>query len=301
MSAETVSVADPHPRKRASALGVEIAYAEAGAGDPIVLLHGNPTSSYLWRNVIPHLAGLGRCLAPDLIGMGRSGKEPQGRYRFADHARHLDAWFDALGLARNVVLLGHDWGGALGFDWARRNPGRVQGIAYTETIVAPLAWDDWPENARGIFQALRSPAGEALILEKNVFVERILPSAILRKLGPEEMDAYRRPFAGAEADRRPTLAWPREIPIAGEPKDMVETVAAYGRFLAASPLPKLFLNAEPGSILLGRQREICRRWPNQVETTVAGAHFVPEDSPHAIGRAVAAFLARLRKPRGAAS
>jgi haloalkane dehalogenase len=279
------------PAERSVAvLDSTMAYLESGAGRPIVFLHGNPTSSYLWRNVMPHLAGLGRCLAPDLIGMGRSGKNSAGRYRFVDHARYLDAWFEAVGVARDAVLVVHDWGSALGFHWARRHPARVRGIAYMEAIVTPVTWADWPENARGIFQALRSPAGEALVLEKNVFVERILPASILRKLSPEEHDAYRRPFIEPGESRRPTLTWPREIPIEGEPKDVHDIVADYGAWLAETELPKLFVNAEPGSILVGRQREVCRAWPNQNEVTVKGSHFIQEDSPDEIGRAVAAFV-----------
>jgi len=275
------------------ALDSTMTYLESGAGKPIVFLHGNPTSSYLWRNVMPHLAGLGRCLAPDLIGMGRSGKNPAGRYRFVDHARYLDAWFDGAGVTRDAVLVVHDWGSALGFHWARRHPERVRGIAYMEAIVAPLTWADWPDNARGIFQAMRSPAGEDLVLEKNVFVERILPAAILRKLAPEDHDAYRRPFAEPGEARRPTLSWPREIPIEGEPADVTEIVTQYGAWLAKSNVPKLFINAEPGSILVGRQREICRAWPNQTEVTVKGVHFIQEDSPNEIGRAVAGFVRKL--------
>jgi haloalkane dehalogenase len=279
------------PARRATAvLDSTMAHVESGAGRPIVFLHGNPTSSHLWRNVMPHLAGLGRCLAPDLIGMGRSGKNPAGHYRFVDHARYLDAWLEAVGVARDAVLVVHDWGSALGFDWARRHPERVRGIAYMEAIVAPLAWVDWPENARGIFQAMRSPAGEELVLKKNVFVERILPASILRTLSPEEHDAYRRPFAEPGEARRPTLAWPREIPIDGEPADVAGIVARYGAWLAESPVAKLFVNAAPGSILTGRQREICRAWPNQTEVTVKGAHFIQEDSPDEIGRALADFV-----------
>ena len=270
-----------------------MAYVEAGQGKPIVFLHGNPTSSYLWRNVMPHLAGLGRCLAPDLIGMGKSGKNPAGRYRFVDHARYLDAWFDAVGVARDAVLVVHDWGSALGFHWARRHPDRVRGIAYMEAIVTPVTWADWPENARKVFQAMRSPAGEEMVLEKNVFVERILPASIIRKLSPEELDVYRRPFAEAGEARRPTLTWPREIPIEGEPKDVHDIVTAYGAWLAESPMPKLFINAEPGSILVGRQREVCRTWPNQTEVTVKGVHFIQEDSADEIGEAVAAFVRKL--------
>ena len=239
---------------------------------------------------MPHLAGLGRCLAPDLIGMGRSGKNPSGSYRFVDHARYLDAWFETAGVARDALLVVHDWGSALGFHWARRHPDRVRGIAYMEAIVTPLTWADWPENARGIFQAMRSPAGEDLVLQKNVFVERILPASILRKLTQEEHDAYRRPFAEPGESRRPTLTWPREIPIEGMPRDVHDIVAAYGAWLAESPVAKLFVNAAPGSILVGRQREVCRAWPNQNEVTVKGSHFIQEDSPDEIGRAVAAFV-----------
>jgi haloalkane dehalogenase len=276
-------------------LGTSIAYRESGSGRAVVFLHGNPTSSYLWRNVIPHIEGGARCLAPDLVGMGDSGPSlTQGpeRYTFADHARHLDAWFDALGL-NGVVLVGHDWGGALGFDWASRNPDRVAGIAYMETIVCPVTWTDWPEAARAIFQAMRSPAGEEIVLEKNVFVERILPASILRKLEPEEMEAYQRPFAEPGERRRPTLTWPRQIPVEGEPREVAMRVEAYGRWLEASSVPKLFINAEPGSILVGRLREYARSWPNQRELTVRGSHFIQEDSPVEIGTAIAGFLAAL--------
>ncbi|HEX6347933.1 MAG TPA: haloalkane dehalogenase [Candidatus Dormibacteraeota bacterium] len=280
--------------KRAAVLGTEMAYRESGdaGAPPVVFLHGNPTSSYLWRNVIPEVDRVARCLAPDLVGMGESGPSASGEYTFAEHARHLDAWLDTLEV-RDAVLVGHDWGGALGFDWALRNPERVRGLAYMETIVQPVTWDDWPEAARRIFQAMRSPAGEELVLEKNVFVERILPASILRPLEPEEMEAYRRPFAEAGEKRRPTLAWPRQIPIEGEPADVTERVTAYGAWLATSPLPKLFINADPGSILTGRQRDYCRTWPNQKEVTVRGSHFIQEDSPQEIGRAIATFVSEL--------
>ena len=291
--AETISAADFPARRRIGVLGVEMAYVDQGGGAPVVFLHGNPTSSYLWRNVLPHVAPLARCLAPDLIGMGRSGPNPAGSYRFADHARFLDAWFDALDL-RETILVVHDWGSALGFDWARRHPDRVAGLAYMEAIVRPVSWAEWPENARKVFQAMRSPAGEEMVLEKNVFVERILPASVLRKLAEEEMAAYRAPFAEAGERRRPTLTWPRQIPVDGEPADVVALVEGYGRWLAASPLPKLFVNAEPGSILVGAQRELCRAWPNQREVAVKGTHFIQEDSPHEIGRAVAAFVRDVR-------
>jgi haloalkane dehalogenase len=280
---------------RVKVLDTEMVYVERGGGDPIVFLHGNPTSSYLWRHVIPHLETHGRCLAPDLVGMGASGPAPAGSYRFVDHARYLDAWFDALGLVRNVTLVVHDWGSALGFHWARRHPERVAGIAYMEALVRPLEWEEWPERARPIFQALRSPAGEEMVLEKNVFVERILPASILRRLTEEEMAEYRRPYLTPGESRRPTLTWPREIPIGGEPPDVVAIVDQYAKWLSASPLPKLFVNADPGTILVGAQREFCRAWPNQREVTVKGLHFVQEDSPAEIGRAIAGWMGERRQ------
>jgi len=289
MTEPAISAADRHDRRRVAVLDSEMAYVDTGRGRPVVFLHGNPTSSYLWRNVIPHAARVARCLAPDLIGMGRSGKAPAGSYRFVDHARYLDAWFDALAL-RDVTLVIHDWGSALGFAWARRHPDRVAGLVYMEALVCPLTWDDWPESARKIFQLMRSPAGEELVLEKNVFVERILPASIMRKLGDDEMDAYRAPFREPGESRRPTLTWPREIPIDGEPADVVRIVSDNASWLAKSSTPKLFINADPGSILVGAQRELCRTWPNQREVTVRGLHFVQEDSPADIGRAVAEFV-----------
>jgi haloalkane dehalogenase len=283
-----------YEKKRVQVLGSSMAYVEVGEGDPILFLHGNPTSSYLWRNVIPHLADRGRCLAPDLIGMGDSDKlAPSGpeRYRFVEHRRYLDAWMDAVGVGANVTLVVHDWGSALGFDWAFRHRDAVRGIAYMEGIVQPLTWADWPEAARAVFQGFRSPAGEAMVLEQNVFVERVLPGSILRKLTDAEMEVYRRPFRTPGEDRRPTLTWPRQIPIEGEPADVCAIVEAYGHWLAESSVPKLFVNAEPGAILIGRQRELCRRWPNQREVTVQGIHFVQEDAPDEIGRAVREWLA----------
>src|SRR3989440_162970 len=290
--AAPVSAADFYERRRVPVLDSFLAYVEVGVGAPIVFLHGNPTSSYLWRNIIPPLQGVGRCLAPDLIGMGRSRKAPGGRYRFADHACYLDAWFEALAL-RDVTLVVHDWGSALGFDWARRHPERGRALVYMEAIVRPVTWPDWPETARKMFQAMRSPAGEELVLQKNVFVERILPASVLRGLSNEEMDKYREAFRQAGESRRPTLTWPREIPIDGEPADVAAIVTAYAEWLSASPPPKLFVNAEPGSILVGAQREFCRRWPHRQEVTVRGSHFVQEDSPAEIGRAIVAFLRRL--------
>ena len=295
MSPSAVSAVDPHPRRRVRALDTEMAYVDTGAGAPVVFLHGNPTSSYLWRNVIPHVHAGARCLAPDLVGMGDSGRPPGGSYRFADHARYLDAWFDAVGLDGGVTLVMHDWGSALGFHWAHRHQDRVQGLVYMEAIVRPVTWEEWPEAARKIFQAMRSPAGEEMVLQKNVFVERILPASVLRGLGEPEMAVYRRPYREPGESRRPTLTWPREIPVGGEPADVVAIAEGYGRWLAASPVAKLFINADPGTILTGPQREFCRRWPNQREITVRGSHFIQEDSPAEIGAAVAAFVTETRR------
>jgi len=283
---------DRYERRRAAVLDTEMAYVDTGRGAPVVFLHGNPTSSFLWRNIIPHVEDVARCLAPDLVGMGDSGKSPAGGYRFVDHARYLDAWFDTMALTRDVTLVVHDWGSALGFHWARRHPERVAGLVYMEAIVRPLTWAEWPENARKIFQGMRSPAGEDLVLQKNVFVERILPASVLRAMTEAEMDVYRAPYREAGESRRPTLQWPREIPVDGEPADVVAIVDASGTWLAQSPVPKLFVNADPGSILVGAQREFCRTWPNQDEVTVKGLHFIQEDSPREIGQAIRSFVER---------
>jgi len=286
----------PTSQQFAEVNGKRIAYLEAGAGDPIVLLHGNPTSSYLWRNIIPELEGSGRVIAPDLIGQGDSDKLPAedgpDRYSFQVAFAYLDGLLRAIGADNNVTLVIHDWGSGLGFHWARLNPEAVKGIAYMEAIVTPMTWEDWPESARGIFQGFRSSKGEDLVLERNMFVEAVLPSSIMRDLSENEMAAYRAPFDSRD-HRQPTLNWPRQIPIDGEPPHMVELVEAYGAFMASSEIPKLFVNAEPGSILVGKQREFCRSWPNQSEVTVKGLHFLQEDSPTEIGQAVAAWLTAL--------
>ena len=280
----------PATQQFATINGKRIAYLEAGVGDPIVLLHGNPTSSYLWRNVIPQLEGLGRVIAPDLIGQGDSEKLPESegpeRYSFQVAFDYLDGLLRHIEADQNVTLVIHDWGSGLGFHWASLNPQAVKGVAYMEAIVAPLSWQDWPESARGIFQGFRSEKGEDLVLTRNLFVEGVLPSSILRDLSADEMVHYRAPF-DTPANRQPTLNWPRQIPIDGEPPHMVSLVEAYGAFMAASPIPKLFINAEPGSILMGVQRDFCRSWPNQTEVTVKGLHFIQEDSPEAIGHAIA--------------
>lgn len=289
MTAQTISAAEL-PKKSITIAGRSMAYSEMGEGDPIVFLHGNPTSSYLWRNVMPHLADQGRCIAPDLIGMGDSDKlESSGpeRYTFREHRRFLESFLEAMGIKKNVTLVIHDWGSALGFDWANRNRGAAEGIAYMEAIVRPLEWSEWSEAAVGIFKGFRSEAGEEMILKKNLFIEAVLPGSILRKLTEEEMAVYRRPFAEEGEDRRPTLSWPRQIPLGGEPADVVASVADYARWMSENDLPKLFVNAEPGAILTGAQREFCRSWKNQTEVTVKGSHFIQEDSPHEIGEAVA--------------
>ena len=273
--------------------GKQMAYHEAGEGEAVVFLHGNPTSSYLWRNVIPHLEGLGRCIAPDLIGMGDSDKIPGSEYRFVDHAAHLEAFLHALEVQDRVVLVLHDWGSGLGFDWARRHRAAVNGVVYMEAIVRPVTWEEWPETARPIFEAMRSPAGEEIILEKNVFIERILPASIVRTLTDEEMNEYRRPYLNPGEDRRPMLTWPREIPINGEPADVHQIVSRYSRWLSTSLVSKLFINADPGIILTGPQREFCKTWPTQEEVTVRGLHFIQEDSPHEIGEAIARFVRRI--------
>ena len=290
--------AKPYGQKKFAAVnGKQMAYVEHGSGDAIVFQHGNPTSSYLWRNIMPYCEGLGRLIACDLIGMGDSDKlDSSGpeRYTYAEQCSYLFALWDQLGLGDRVIMVVHDWGSALGFHWANRNCDRVQGIAYMEAIVTPLTWADWPENARHVFQGFRSQSGEEMILQKNIFVERVLPGSVMRKLGEEEMAAYRKPFARPGEDRRPTLTWPRMIPIEGEPAEVVDVVENYAAWLSEAELPKLFINAEPGSILVGRQREFCRAWPNQTEVTVKGFHFLQEDSPDAIGQAVADFVRRVR-------
>jgi haloalkane dehalogenase len=290
--------AKPYQQKSfATVKGKKMAYIEHGSGDAIVFQHGNPTSSYLWRNIMPHCEGLGRLIACDLIGMGDSDKlENSGpnRYTYAEHRDYLFALWDQLNLGDKIIMVLHDWGSALGFDWACRNPSRVKGIAYMEAIVAPLTWEDWPETARRVFQGFRSEIGEEMILQQNMFVERVLPNSVIRKLDEEEMEVYRRPFASAGEDRRPTLTWPRMIPIDGEPTHMVKLVEDYGAWLAQNDLPKLFIKADPGSILVGRQREFCRTWRNQTEVTVKGQHFLQEDSPDEIGHSIAEFVRRVR-------
>ncbi len=277
--------------------GLQMAYVEMGTGDPIVFLHGNPTSSFLWRDVMPSFEGQGRLIAPDLIGHGDSQKltnSGPGHYRFVTHRAYLDAFLEALNVFERVTLVLHDWGSALGFDWANRHRDHIKAIIYMEAVVQPISsWSEWPAEARNIFQVLRSPAGEELVLDRNLFVERILPSAVLRELTDAEMAEYRRPFAEPGESRRPTLTWPREIPIAGEPSDVTTIVENYAQWLAQSPIPKFFVNANPGSILTGAQRDFCRTWPNQTEITVPGIHFIQEDAGQTIGDQASIWLAAI--------
>ncbi len=284
------------PKKTVEVKGAKMAFVEEGEGDAIVFLHGNPTSSYLWRNVMPHLRGKGRLIAPDLIGMGDSDKlEGAGpdSYRFVEHREYLDGLLQALDIGGDVTLVIHDWGSALGFDWANRHRDRVKGIAYMEGIVRPVVWEEWNQKARPVFEGFRSAAGEDMVLEKNIFIEKVLPGSVLRGLTEEEMAVYRRPYLEAGESRRPTLTWPRQIPISGEPADVVRMVQSYADWMASNDLPKLFVNADPGAILIGAQRDFCRGWKNQEEVTVKGSHFIQEDSPDEIGRAIAGWLDRI--------
>jgi haloalkane dehalogenase len=294
-----ISADMPYKKSTMTVNGKRIAFVDVGEGDPVVLLHGNPTSSYLWRNVIPHLKPLGRVIVPDLIGQGDSEKLPSNegadRYSFLGVYDYLSGLLEALDVSNNVTLVVHDWGSALGFYWAQQHPEAVCGIAYMEAIVCPLTWDDWPESAQGIFKGFRSDKGEDMILQRNLFVEAVLPSSVIRKLTEEEMTHYRAPFLTSE-DRQPTLNWPRQIPIDGEPADMVALVTSYGQWMSSNDSPpKLFINADPGSILTGRARDFCRRWSHQTEVTVSGTHFIQEDSPDEIGAAVANWLAEINQ------
>ena len=289
-----ISATFPYQKQRRRVLGREMAYVEVGQGDPILLLHGNPTSSYLWRNVLPYLQPLGRCIAPDLIGMGDSEKMPDsgpGSYRFVEHRCYLDALLEALDVRERVTFVIHDWGSALGFDWANRHREAVKGIAFMEAIVRPQGWDHWDKiNMRPALQALRSEAGEVMVLQDNFFIEKILPGAILRTLSADEMEQYRRPFAEPGEGRRPTLTWPRQIPIDGDPSDVTAIVAASADWLSTSRVPKLFFRAEPGAILANEEDlAFIRKFPALTEVSVAGRHYVQEDSPHEIGRAIASW------------
>ena len=274
--------------------GQKLAYIDVGEGTPIVMLHGNPTSSFLWRNIIPHLNDLGRVIVPDLIGHGDSDKLPVSmgpdRYTFENTFEYIDKLLNKLEINQDITLILHDWGSALGFYWAMKNPEKIKAICYMEAIVSPINWSDWPEQARGIFKGFRSAKGEDLILKRNMFIEAVLPSSIIRKLTKDEMDEYRKPFLN-ENDRQVTLNWPRQIPIEGEPSHMFRLVTSYAEWISNDgDIPKLFINADPGSILIGNQREFCRGWKNQTEVTVNGLHFIQEDSPHEIGEAISSWM-----------
>ena len=269
--------------------GRRMAYVEMGSGRPMVFQHGNPTSSYLWRNILPKLTDFGRCIAIDLIGMGDSDKLPDSgpsRYTFAEHSHYFDGALAALGVERDIVFVLHDWGSALGFDWMRRHPRAVAGVAHMEGIVKPLRWDEWPASATDIFRALRAEAGDDLVLNKNVFVENVLPKSILRPLSEEEMEVYRAPFRQAGEDRRATLSWPRQIPLANQPADVCALVEAYGAYLKQAAMPKLFISAKPGMIMNGAPAAVARSWPNTTEVEVKGLHFIQEDSPDEIAQAL---------------
>lgn len=291
MTTSLISTEEISYRKYVSVLDTQIAYVDVGYGNPIVFLHGNPTPSYLWRSIIPYLLPLGRCLAPDYVGMGNSCAAPDGNYRFFDHQRYLDAWFEALGITKNVILVVHDWGSVLGFSWAQRHPDCVKAIVYMEAIVRPFkSWDEWPAATKSFFQAQRTSAGEDLILKKNLFIEYLLP---LRNISAEAMETYRRYFRIPGSSRQPMLSWTRDLPIGGEPEDVVRVVDSYAQWLSTSPIPKLFIDADPAGFLIGAQREFCRSWPNQTTVTVKGAHFLQEDSPEAVGTAIAGFVAKV--------
>ena len=282
-------------KKTVKVLGKNMAYVEKGEGDPIIFQHGNPTSSYLWRNIIPHLENHGKCIAIDLIGMGDSDKledEGDNTYSYHVHKKYFDACLKELGVKDDITFVIHDWGSALGFDWAYDNKNNVKGICYMEAIVKTISWEDWPEDGKSIFQGFRSEAGEDLILKKNLFIEGVLPGAIIRNLSNKEMEVYRKPFL-KEIERRPTLDWPRQIPIDNKPEEVCNIVEDYSLWMSINEIPKLFINANPGSILRGEQREFCRKWKNQQEVTVKGSHFIQEDSPEDIGQAVSSWYQKI--------
>ena len=284
---------DPKAKKFATVNGKRMAYVDVGNGAPVLLLHGNPTSSWLWRGIIPHVLDENRAIAPDLIGMGDSEKldnPGSDSYRFVEHRDYLNGLLDQILPDEKVVLVIHDWGSALGFDWARRNPDRVRGICFMEAIVAPLSFDEFPEPVQPVFKAFRSEKGEEMVLEHNFFVEKVLTGSIIRDLADDEMAEYRRPFANPGEDRRPTLTWPRQIPFDGEPADVNAIVSDYSAWLGETGIPKLFVDAKPGAILRGRLRDLVRGWPNVTEVQVPGIHFIQEDSADEIGDALKGWM-----------
>jgi len=266
-----------------------IAYIEKGLGEPIVFLHGNPTSSYLWRNITPYLETAGRCISIDLIGMGDSDKldnPDTNSYRFEEHFFYIEQAIRKLTDGQKITLVLHDWGSALGFNWSYKYPELVKGIAYMEAIVKELSWDEWNDESKGIFQGFRSDVGEHLVLEKNYFIEKVLFGSIIRTLDDEEKKEYRRPFIEPGENRRPMLSWPREIPIDGEPENVCRIVNNYSNWMQENDIPKFFINAKPGAIIQGTVRDFCRTWKNQREITVKGLHFIQEDSADEIGKAL---------------
>ena len=289
-----ISVREPE-KKNINVLGKKMTYVDKGEGDPIIFQHGNPASSYLWRNIIPYLENQGRCIAIDLIGMGDSDKltdNGNNTYSYHIQKQYFDKCLEELEIKENITFVIHDWGSALGFNWAYEHQESVKGICYMEAIVKKISWEDWPKDAKSIFQGFRSDAGEDLILKKNLFIEGVLPNAIIRNLTETEMDIYRKPFL-KEIDRRPTLDWPRQIPINNETEDVCKIVDDYSSWMSINEIPKLFINADPGSILTGKQREFCRKWKNQQELTVKGNHFIQEDSPNEIGEAISKWYRNL--------
>ena len=289
-----ISVREPE-KKNINVLGKKMTYVDKGEGDPIIFQHGNPASSYLWRNIIPYLENQGRCIAIDLIGMGDSDKltdNGNNTYSYHIQKQYFDKCLEELEIKENITFVIHDWGSALGFNWAYEHQESVKGICYMEAIVKKISWEDWPKDAKSIFQGFRSDAGEDLILKKNLFIEGVLPNAIIRNLTETEMDIYRKPFL-KEIDRRPTLDWPRQIPINNEPEEVCKIVDDYSSWMSINEIPRLFINADPGSILTGKQREFCRKWKNQQELTVKGNHFIQEDSPNEIGEAISKWYRNL--------
>lgn len=293
-----ISPEERYSKHRVTVHGLKMAYIDEGEGDPIIFLHGNPSSSYQWRNVIPHLVQMGRCIAPDLIGMGDSDKllsSGSSSYRFIEHRKYLDAFLEALNIRNRVTLVLHDWGSALGFDWAYRHPDAVYAIAYMESFVKPItSWDEWPTEAVELFQRIRSDAGEEMVLDNNFVLENFVQGGCLRKLSDAEMAVYRRPYINPGESRRPTLTWPREIPIAGEPNDVHNIIQNYGTWLASSDIPKLFIEAIPGAMFRSH-RDFAKTWKNQTEVKIRGIHFVQEDSPNETGESIAGWLKNLRK------
>lgn len=288
-----ISAENPYVYRTVDVLDSSMAHIDTGGDGPVVVfLHGNPTTSYLWRNVLPHVEAVARCVAPDLPGFGRSGAMPSGSYRYPDYIRYLDAWFEAVLPTESVTLVVHDWGAALGFDWARRHPDRVDAICYGEAMVQPRRITDLPEAYRERFIYMRSEAGFAEAVSQNYFINSVFANGIIRDLTEPEFDEYARRFTTPEAIV-PTVRFPCEIAFDGEPADNAQIIQAYADWLSASPAPKLFINTTEGHALVGRNVEFCRTWKNQTEVTVVGRHYYQEDSPHEVGRAIAAWLADL--------